>query len=225
MAGGKGTRLMPRTSSVPKPMIEVFGKPILEHIILRANREGFIHFFVAIHHLGEVIEKYFGDGSQLGVKISYLREETPLGTAGALSLLNDVNGCPLIVMNADVLTDVSLVDMMKFHHQHQATATMAVQISEWQNPYGVIQTQGIDIVAYEEKPIIKSLINAGVYLLNPQVLDLLERKQHLDMLALFELIHSKNWRVIAYPVYEKWLDLGSPEQLESVYRENPPDKK
>ena len=162
MAGGKGTRLLPKTEKTPKPMLRLGGKPILEHIIERAKSEGFSRFILAIHHLGEVIEEYFGDGKSLGVKISYVKEKTPLGTAGALSLIEPKQSEPIIVTNGDVLTDIRYGDLLDFHVQNNAKATMAVQVHEAKIPYGVVQTKGVSITGFEEKPTQEFLINAGV---------------------------------------------------------------
>jgi NDP-sugar pyrophosphorylase family protein len=128
MAGGKGTRLLPKTSNTPKPMLQLGGKPILEHIIEGAKKEGFSEFVIAIHHLGNVIEEFFGDGQSLGVKITYIREKSPLGTAGALSLLDPKPTKPIIVTNGDILTSIRFGDIVDFHVQNNAIATMAVQI-------------------------------------------------------------------------------------------------
>ncbi len=216
MAGGKGQRLLPYTENCPKPMISVSGKPILEHIIERAKLEGFSHFVIAIHHLGKVIEDYFGDGKQLEVKIEYLREEYPLGTAGALNLLNSFPELPFVVTNGDVITDVRYGELLDFHSQHNAIATMAVRIYEWQNPFGVVKLKGLEIEGFEEKPITKSHINTGVYVLSPNVLNELSDKEPCDMPILFERLRAKEKRVIAYPVYESWLDVGRPTDLEKA---------
>ncbi|MCZ8284209.1 MAG: sugar phosphate nucleotidyltransferase, partial [Bacteroidia bacterium] len=171
MAGGKGTRLMPHTENCPKPLVPVAGKPMLEHIIERATSEGFNHFVLAIHYLGHMIEDYFGKGDELGVTIDYLREPAPLGTAGALGLLNPRPDAPFVVTNGDVITDIRYGELLDFHSRYTASATMAVSLHEWQHPFGVVQTDGIDIVGFEEKPIARSHINAGVYALAPEALE------------------------------------------------------
>ena len=213
MAGGKGTRLHPQTENCPKPMLPINGKPILEHIIDRARVEGFSHFILAINYLGHMIEEYFGDGESLNVKIEYLREDLPLGTAGALSLLEPVPNSPFIVTNGDVLTDIHYGELLDFHVQHNSTATMAVRIHEWQNPFGVVQTQGIEITGYEEKPISRTYINAGVYAMDPAALSFLTKATPCDMPDLFKLIQNNEKRTVAYPVHERWLDVGRPDDL------------
>ena len=213
MAGGKGTRLLPKTEKIPKPMLRLGVKPILEHIIERAKAEGFTRFVLAIHHLGEVIEEYFGDGKSLGVNISYVKEKTPLGTAGALSLIEPKPSQPIIVTNGDVLTDVKYGEILDFHNQSNGKATMAVQVKEWQNPYGVVNTDGIEITSYEEKPITKTLINAGVYVVNPSVLGLLTGSTPCDMPLLFELARARGMKTVAYFAHESWIDVGTHEDF------------
>jgi dTDP-glucose pyrophosphorylase len=214
MAGGKGTRLYPHTKDCPKPLLDIAGKPMLEHIIERAKLEGFNHFVLAIHYLGHMIEEYFGNGERLGVRIDYLREESPLGTAGALGLLNPLPEAPFVVTNGDVITDIRYGELLDFHIRHAATATMAVRVHEWQHPFGVVQTQGVEIVGFEEKPIARSHINAGVYVLDPAALSVLNADAHCDMPTLFERLQIKKERTVAYPMHEPWLDVGRPLDLQ-----------
>lgn len=213
MAGGMGTRLRPHTENCPKPLLSVAGRPMLEHIIDRAKLEGFSHFVLAVHYLGHMIEEYFGKGERLGVQIDYLREDSPLGTAGALSLLNPLPEVPFVVTNGDVITDIRYGELLDFHTRHSAAATMAVRVHEWQHPFGVVQTQGVEIVGFEEKPIARTHINAGVYALDPCALSLLNADERCDMPALFERLQDKNQRTVAYPMHEPWLDVGRPDDL------------
>lgn len=216
MAGGKGTRLRPFTENCPKPLVTVAGKPMLEHIIERGRLEGFGDFVLAIHYLGHMIEEYFGDGTRLGVRIEYLRENAPLGTAGALGLLSPRPDEPFVVTNGDVVTDIRYGDLLDFHIRYEASATMSVRAHEWQHPYGVVQTRGVDIVGFEEKPIARSHINAGVYVLSPEALDELADGEHCDMPTLFERLQAKSRRTVAYPMHEPWLDVGRPDDLEKA---------
>lgn len=216
MAGGKGSRLLPKTEKIPKPMLRLGEKPMLEHIIERAKEEGFSRFILAIHHLGEVIEEYFGDGKTLGVNISYIKEKTPLGTAGALSLIEPKLSKPIIVTNGDVLTDIKYGKILDFHNYSNGIATMAVQMREWQNPYGVVNIDGIEITSYEEKPITRTLINAGVYVVDPSVLELLTGVTSCDMPKLFELARRKGMKTVAYFAHESWMDIGTHEDFESA---------
>jgi dTDP-glucose pyrophosphorylase/CBS domain-containing protein len=208
MAGGKGTRLRPHTEDCPKPLLPVAGKPMLEHIIERAKSEGFCHFVLAIHYLGHMIEDYFGDGSRWQVKIEYLRENEPLGTAGAIGLMNPRPDAPFLVTNGDVLTDIHYADMLDFHGHHGAAATMAVRLHEWQHPFGVVHTKGIDITGFEEKPVALSHVNAGIYVLGPGAFDSLVAGEQCDMPTLFARLQERGSRTIVYPMHEPWLDVG-----------------
>ena len=213
MAGGMGTRLRPYTEDCPKPLLPVAGKPMLEHIIERAKSEGFTHFVLAIHYLGHMIEDHFGNGERLQVQIDYLREQSPLGTAGALGLLNPRPDAPFVVTNGDVITDIRYGELLDFHIRYNAAATMAVRVYEWQHPFGVVQTQGVEIVAFEEKPVARSHINAGVYALDSDALSVLSPNAHCDMPTLFERLQAKAKRTVAYPMHEPWLDVGRPDDL------------
>jgi dTDP-glucose pyrophosphorylase len=220
MAGGKGTRLMPHTENCPKPLVPVAGKPMLEHIIERAKSEGFNHFVLAIHYLGHMIENYFGDGEKFDVAIDYLRESVPLGTAGALGLLKPRPTMPFVVTNGDVITDIRYGELLDFHVRHNAMGTMAVRLHEWQHPFGVVQTRGIEIVGFEEKPVARSHINAGVYALGPEALNVVNPDAHCNMPTLFERLQAKTLRTVAYPMHEPWLDVGRPDDLNRANTEN-----
>jgi dTDP-glucose pyrophosphorylase len=216
MAGGQGTRLRPYTEDCPKPLLTIAGKPMLEHIIQRAKQEGFRHFILAIHYLGHMIERHFGNGESLGVQIDYLRENSPLGTAGAIGLLDPRPDMPFLVTNGDVITDVRYGEVLDFHSRHGAAATMAVRMHEWQHPYGVVQTQGVEIVGFDEKPVARSYINAGVYVISPSALSVITRGAYCDMPILFQRLREKSERTVAYPMHEPWLDVGRPADLEQV---------
>jgi dTDP-glucose pyrophosphorylase len=218
MAGGKGTRLRPHTGNCPKPMLPVRGKPMLEHIIKRAMADGFNHFVLAVHYLGQMIEEHFGTGERLNARIEYLREQSPLGTAGALGLMLKKPEAPFVVTNGDVLTDIHYGELLDFHIRQEAAATMAVRVHEWQHPFGVVQTRGVDIIGFEEKPIARSHINAGVYALAPESLDVLGLNEPCDMPTLFERLQGKGKRTVAYPMHEPWLDVGRPSDYETAQR-------
>lgn len=217
MAGGMGTRLRPHTENCPKPLLLVAGKPMLEHIIERAKIEGFNRFVLAIHYLGHMIEEHFGDGKHLGVQIDYLREQSPLGTAGALGLLSSRPEAAFVVTNGDVITDIRYGELLDFHLRHEAAATMAVRVHEWQHPFGVVQTQGIEIIGFEEKPVARSHINAGVYVLDPDALNALSPDERCDMPTLFERLQVQARRTVAYPMHEPWLDVGRPDDLATAH--------
>ena len=219
MAGGKGSRLHPQTKNCPKPMLHVAGRPILEHIIKRASLEGFCDFLIAINYLGEMIEDYFGDGSNFGVNIAYLKEDSPIGTAGALSLIHPKPAEPIVVTNGDIMTDIKYADLLDFHVKHKADGSMAIRPDEWQNPFGVVEIEGIRIIGYEEKPITRSYSNAGVYVIDSSVLSLLQKNHFYNMPDLFSLIQESNGLTIAYPIHEKWIDVGRPDDLLQAQRD------
>lgn len=219
MAGGQGTRLRPQTENCPKPMLPVGGKPILEHILERARGNGFHRFVLAIHYLGEMIEDHFGDGSRWHVEIEYLKEPSPLGTVGAISLLTQRPDAPFVVSNGDVLTDIRYDELLEFHTRNSATATMAVRLHEWQHPFGVVRTNGVDIIGFEEKPIARTHINAGIYVLDPDALDALEAGEHCNMPTLFSRLQDQSKRTIVYPMHEPWLDVGRPADLARAHEE------
>ena len=220
MAGGKGSRLYPQTENRPKPMLLVAGIPILEHIIKRARSQGFNHFIIAINYLGQIIEDYFKDGHKFGVKIEYLHEDVPLGTAGALSLLSHKPERAFIVTNGDVITDINYSDFLEYHTVQNAAATVAVHTHEFQIPYGVVQINGLEVESYEEKPIVSSLINAGVYALDPDILDLITEPKFRDMPELLDISRDLKKKVIVYPLHESWIDIGRPIDLEIANKNN-----
>jgi NDP-sugar pyrophosphorylase family protein len=194
-------------------MLEVGGKPMLQHIIEKSISDGFKNFVISLHYLGHMVEEHFGDGSNYGVHIDYLREDVPLGTAGCLSLLPKIPELPFIVTNGDILTNIHYNEFLDFHNRHEASATMAVRQHEIQNQFGVVRTKGIEIEGFEEKPIYRSHVNAGIYVLDPCALKHLKHQQHCDMPTLFERIKQNVGRTIVYPMHEPWLDVGRPEDL------------
>lgn len=216
MAGGKGTRLRPHTENCPKPMLLVGGKPMLQHIIERARDEGFSQFLLSVNYLAQMIEDYFGDGSALGVTIGYIREESPLGTAGSLSMISKLVDEPFVVTNGDVITDIRYSDLLEFHKRQESIATMAVRLHEWQHPFGVVEMDGLNIVGFEEKPVARSHINAGIYTLSPATLQQLNHGEFCDMPTLFERLRAKSCKVIAYPMHEPWLEIGRPADLDQA---------
>jgi len=218
MAGGQGVRLRPLTADCPKPMLKVSEKPMLEHIIEHARDQGFQRFVIAINYLGHMIESHFAQGERLGVKIEYVKENKPMGTAGALSLLSPDPGEPFIVINGDVMTDIQYRELLDFHYRQNADLTMAVRLHEWQHPFGVVEMNGLEIAGFEEKPTVRTHINAGIYALSPVALSFVERDQPCDMPTLFERAKAKGLKVVAYPMHEPWLDVGRPSDLEIANR-------
>lgn len=214
MAGGFGKRLRPLTDTCPKPMLPLHGRPILEHVIERLRGEGFSRFILSLHYLGDVITKHFGDGSHFGVEIDYVEETVPLGTAGALSLLDLQETSPIIVTNGDVLTDIGYGAFADWHLTEKATASMAVRQHRMDNPFGVVKLKGKQIVSFEEKPVYLSNVNAGIYALNSDALEMMVHGEYCDMPTLFERLIKAGRRVSAFPMHEDWIDLGRIEDLE-----------
>jgi dTDP-glucose pyrophosphorylase len=219
MAGGLGTRLRPLTDNCPKPMLQVGGKPILESILESFAEQGFRHFFLSVNYLAEAVQSYFGDGSKHGVEIRYLHENKRLGTAGALSLLPESPSEPLIVMNGDLLTRVRFDQMLNFHDEHRAMATMAVREYDFQVPYGVVRMNGEHIESIDEKPVHRFFVNAGIYTLSPECLSYIPKDKFFDMPTLFEKLMATGNSTSAYPLREYWLDVGLIEEFERAQQE------
>ena len=214
MAGGFGKRLMPHTKNCPKPMLPIKGKPMLEHIIVRAIAQGFSNFIISVFYLPDVIKDYFKNGEAWDVKISYLQEETPLGTAGALSLISEKHIHPIIVINGDLLTDIGYKEILDHHKKLDSRATMAVRDHEIQNPFGVVNAESFNITGFEEKPIYRSLINAGIYVLDPIALEYLQEGNSCDMPTLFKRLLDAEQHTSVFPMHESWIDVGRPEDLQ-----------
>lgn len=208
MAGGLGTRLRPLTEHTPKPMLNVGSKPILETIIEGFKSHGFVNFIICVNYKKEVIQNYFQDGTAFGVNIEYIEEEKRMGTAGALSLLKHKPMEPFFVMNADLLTQVNFEQLLHFHEENNSVATMCVRDYEYQIPFGVIETNGQNLVSIKEKPVHKSFVNAGIYTLNPEVLDIIPKNQFFDMPDIFKKLIEQEENTTAFPVREYWLDIG-----------------
>ena len=215
MAGGAGKRLRPLTEKTPKPMLSVGGKPLLEQVIGRLAGAGVKRVSLTTHYKAEVIEEHFGDGSQFGVDIRYINETSPLGTAGALSLLPAANE-PLLVINGDILTEVDFGAMLDFHHDNRADMTVGVRDYELKVPFGVIETDGSRVIGVSEKPVIRHFINAGVYLLSPEVSQLVPADRRFDMTDLIDHLLELGRRVVSFPIIEYWLDIGQQADYEQA---------
>ena len=219
MAGGKGTRLRPFTNDCPKPLLPINGKPILEIILEQCINSGIRNFYISVHYLAEKIINYFGDGSKWNVKIDYLQENIPLGTAGALKLLPSNFNDPIIVINGDVLTKTNFQEILKYHSENKADITICAREHKLSSPYGVIEVEGINFKSIVEKPSFRQLVNAGIYVINPKIIKLIKPNQHLDMPELISLTKTQINNVIVYPVHEYWIDIGKPESLNKAYYE------
>ena len=207
MAGGFGTRLHPLTADTPKPLLPVGGRPIMARLVDELRLSGIRRVTVTTHHQSEKIEGYFGDGAAFGMNLSYVSEDEPLGTAGALSLMEQQED-PLLVVNADILTNVNFRAMVQFHREHGADLTVGVR--EWNHtiPYGVVECDGVRVRALQEKPVSSYLINAGLYLLEPNVRQLIPSGTRFDMTDLIQRLLADGRAVVSFPITEYWLDIG-----------------
>jgi dTDP-glucose pyrophosphorylase len=208
MAGGLGTRLQPLTNECPKPMLKVGNKPLLETILENFIEYGFCRFYISVNYMADAVKSYFGDGSRWGVDIRYLHEDQRLGTAGALSLLPGKPTEALLVMNGDLLTKVNFRQLLDFHCEQRARATMCIREYGVQVPYGVVKIDAHCITGIDEKPIQRFFVNAGIYALEPEALDLIPSNTYFDMPTLFEKLIELKKETAAFPVREYWLDIG-----------------
>ena len=208
MAGGLGTRLRPLTYKKPKPLLKVGNKPILENIIENCIFYGLKKFYLSVNYRSKMIKDYFGDGSKWGIEIDYINEKEKLGTAGSLSLMKFVPQDSFLVMNADLLTKVNLQELFSFHIENKSMATMCVKDIELIVPYGVIESENGMIKKINEKPIHRFFVNAGLYLFDPKVLNLLSNGKILDMPEYFDKIIAAELKTAIFPIIEEWIDIG-----------------
>ncbi len=208
MAGGLGSRLKPMTDECPKPLLKVGNKPILENILENFIENGFTRFYISVNYRSGMVKEYFGDGSKWGVEIKYLYEDKKLGTAGAVSLIEEKHSEPIFVMNGDLLTKVNFQQMLEFHIDNNADVTMGIREFDFQVPYGVVKRDDHRFVDIVEKPIQKLFINAGIYVLNPELLEMMPKNSFYEMPNLLKYFKDQNKDIIVFPVREYWLDIG-----------------
>jgi len=213
MAGGLGTRLRPLTEKCPKPLLKVGEKPILETIMRSFIDHGFYRFYFSVNYCSEMIINYFGNGSKWGVKISYLEENMPLGTAGALSLLPQKPDLPFIVMNGDLLTKIDFEKLLKFHSKNKADGTICVRKHDYQIPYGVVRFNDVSLLGMDEKPVHTFFVNAGIYALSPESLDFIPKEEFFDMPSLFTILLENKKHAAVFPIREYWMDIGRKEDF------------
>jgi len=210
MAGGLGTRLRPLTENTPKPMLHVGGRPLMERTIETLKKAGVGRINVTTHFRPEKIVDHFGLGDDLGVDLNYVNEDEPLGTAGALDLLEDWDET-LLVINGDILTNVDFTAMLDYHRSHTSELTVGVRRYDVQVPYGVVECDGVNISRIKEKPELRFFVNAGIYLLEPSVRDHIPKKTKFDMTDLIDRLISDKANVVSFPIREYWLDIGQQE--------------
>ncbi|HHE36359.1 MAG TPA: hypothetical protein ENL16_00920 [Candidatus Woesearchaeota archaeon] len=222
LAGGKGTRMKPMTNFLPKPMLRIQDKPTLEHNIDLLKRHGIKDIIISVGYKGEKIKEYFGDGSQLGVNITYVEEKTPLGTGGPLNLVKGKINETFILMNGDELKDIDLEDMFMFHRKNKGLATIALTTVEDPSNYGVAVMNGHKIMTFIEKPSKKQasskLINAGLYILEPEVLKMVPEGFSMIENDIFPRL-ATNEKLLGYVFSGQWFDTGTPERFEKAERE------
>lgn len=221
MAGGMGTRLRPLTESAPKPLLTVGDKPLLETILESFIEQNFKRFYMAVHYRADMIRDHFGDGSKWDAEIRYIEEEKRLGTAGALRLIPERPQSPMIIMNGDLLTRVNFQHLLDYHRQHGSKATMCVRAYDFRVPFGVVQIEDSRIKGIDEKPLHSFFVNAGIYVLEPEVIDRIPEGQLYDMTTLFEGIIKSEDATAVFPIHEYWLDVGRMDDLDQANKEFP----
>ena len=208
MAGGKGTRLGKFTKYTPKPMLKIKGKPILEHLIDRSKKQGVCNYIFTVNYLSSIIKKYFKNGKSKNIKIDYLHEKKPLGTAGSLYYLKKEKK-DLIVSNADLFTNIDYLDLLSFHKKNKSDFTVVIKKMKWSFPYGAIKYKNFRLAKLNEKPVYKSDVIAGVYVINPKILNILKSPRYLNITDLIQKILKLKKKIFIYPIYEDWIDIGS----------------
>lgn len=215
MAGGYGKRLMPLTESLPKPMLPVGDRPLLEHIIEQLRRAGVRDVNLTTHYLPDSITNHFGTGKEFGVNLNYLKEDHPMGTAGGLKLLKRPEG-PFLVINGDILTGVPFREMLMYHRKHRAALTVGVRKYEMQVPFGVVECDDVRITGIQEKPVTSFFINAGTYLLDPSAYDYIPDGTRFDMTDLIQALLDAGQTVVGFPIVEYWIDVGRHEDYQKA---------
>jgi len=217
MAGGFGKRLMPLTKDTPKPMLKIGSRPILEMILEQFIKAGFHRFFISTHYKPEVIKSYFEDGKSWGVSITYINEDVPLGTGGALSLLpDDLPDLPIITMNGDLISTLDFGELLAYHQSLGGKATVCVREYDVTVPFGVVDFEGVNVKSITEKPTSNFFINAGIYVLEREVKDIVSLNQYADMPDVITRLIEKNEVVTLFPLHEFWLDIGRVEHYEKA---------
>lgn len=219
MAGGRGERLRPLTERTPKPMLEVGGQSILETILAHLIDHGLHHIYISVNYKAEQVKDKLGDGGRLGVEIRYLEEDRPLGTAGALSLIREHHTEPLLVVNADLLTKVNFSNLLTHHQEFSAAATVCVREFDVQVPFGVMRIERVEVRDIIEKPVNRFMVNAGIYVLEPSIVARVLPDTPVDMPDILRSAIADGHRVIAFPVYEYWADVGRIEDYQRVSQE------
>ena len=216
MAGGKGLRLGHLTRKIPKPMLKIHGKPILEIILNNCIKAGFVNFYFSVNYLKNKIKNYFKNGTKWDVKISYIEEKKPLGTAGSIGLLKIKSSNPFLIINADVVSQIDFDALLKFHNDNDSDMTICVKESSTKFQYGIVEVDNINVKNLIEKPTYTHFTNAGIYIVNPVIYRMVKKNTFFDMSDLIYLAKKKKKKILAYPIHEFWEDAGLPETLEKI---------
>lgn len=217
MAGGLGTRLRPFTDDLPKPMLKVGNKPILQTIIEQFKNYGFKNILISVNYKADIIENYFGDGRDFGVSIKYIKETTRLGTAGAIKLASKYLDRPFFVINGDILTNVNFYNLLQYHIENSYKMTIGSRIYETQVPYGVLNINEECVTSLEEKPIVNYLVSGGIYILDPNVIEYIPKDKYFDITQLINILINENIRIGSFPITDYWMDIG---KVDDYYRAN-----
>ena len=208
MAGGKGKRLLPLTRYTPKPLLTYKKKLLIEHILQKIKETGLSSVYISVNYLKDKIIKKLKKGSNYDLKIDYIREKKALGTAGCLSYLKGKTKEPIFVSNCDVITDMSYLKLLDFHIKKKSDLTVVIKEHQSINPFGQIKIKDSKILNIIEKPISLSYINAGIYVINPKILKLIDNKKELDMNGLISKLLLLKKKIVPYPITDKWSDVS-----------------
>ena len=219
MAGGFGKRLMPLTKNTPKPLLKIGNIPILEKTIIQLSESGFYNFIISTHYKSEMFKDYFGNGKNWKVNIEYIYENKPLGTAGSISLLKNIPKLPVLIMNSDLLTKINFESLINYHNDQMCAATVCVRDHEVKIPYGIVETKDGLIRKIEEKPKKKFFINAGIYVIEPELIKNIATNKHLNMTDFLQNQVDNDKKIGIFPIHEYWLDIGHRESFEQAKKD------
>lgn len=216
LAGGKGTRLKPYTTILPKPLLPLGEKPIIEILLSKLRDQGFKKVYISVGYLSHLIKAYFNNGNKIGIRIEYLEEKIPLGTAGPISLLPQLKR-PFLVLNGDLVTDLDFSDIYNYHLKENSLLTIGIHKLEYRLPLGFLEIKGSNIIVdYIEKPLKKYNMSMGIYVCDPKIINYTQKNQYLDFPELTKILISKKEKVIGYFNNAYWLDVGRPEEYEKA---------
>lgn len=219
MAGGKGKRLRPMTLHTPKPLLKIADKPIIEYNVDRLQSYGVKNLTISVNYLGEQLKDYFGDGTKRNIKIDYVSEVEPIGTIGAIRLVESFENDYVLVMNSDLLTNINYEDLFKEMQEKEADMIVATTPYEVKIPYGVVETANELITDLKEKPTYTYYSNAGIYILKKEMIEYIPHNQHFNATDLMEVLMQANRRVVHYPILCYWLDIGKPDDFEKAQKD------